>query len=53
MLVTITTFDLLGSVTSAIVVIKTRLKAELVPVAVHGVMGVWGLGLCWNHHNRT
>lgn len=52
MLVTITTFDLLGAVTSGIVAVKTKLKAEWVPVTVHGLMGMWGLTLCWQHHIR-
>lgn len=52
MLVTITTFDLLGAVTSGIVAVKTKLKAEWMPVTVHGFMGMWGLKLCWQHYNR-
>lgn len=50
MLATITAFDILGSATSAIVVAKTKLRAEWMPVAVHGIMGVWGLRLCWNEY---
>lgn len=50
LLVTITTFDVLGSVTSGIVAVRTKLMAELMPVAVHGIMGVWGLRLCWQSY---
>ena len=52
MLVTITTFDVLGAVTSGMVAVKTKLKAEWMPVAVHGIVGVWGMKLCWQHYNR-
>jgi hypothetical protein len=50
MLVTITAFDVLGSATSAIVAVRTKLRAEWIPAAIHGIMGVWGLRLCWNQY---
>jgi hypothetical protein len=53
MLVTITTFDLLGAVTSGIVVFRTQLKAEWMPVIVHCVVGLWGLTICVNRHQSS
>ena len=51
-LVTITTFDVLGAVTSGVVAVKTKLKAERMPITVHGLFGLWGMRLCWQHSNR-
>ena len=52
LLVTITTFDLLGAVTSGMVVARTKLKAEWMPTAVHALVGFWGLSLCVKHFSR-
>lgn len=52
LLVTITTFDLLGAVTSGLVVLRTKLKAEWIPTAVHALVGMWGLTLCVEHFSR-
>lgn len=52
MLVTITAFDILGSATSmhTHAAVRTKLRAEWMPVAIHGFMGVWGLRLCWKEY---
>ena len=50
MLVTFTAFDILGSATSMPAAVRTKLRAEWMPVAIHGFMGVWGLRLCWNQY---
>jgi hypothetical protein len=49
LLVTITTFDLLGAVTSGMVVWRTNLKAEWMPTTVHALVGMWGMTLCVKH----
>jgi hypothetical protein len=53
MLVTVTSYDVLGTLTSFWSFQKYRLKGEWIPIFSHGMFAVWGLGLCWNFSQRT
>jgi hypothetical protein len=53
LLVTVTSYDVLGTMTSFWSFQKYGLKGEWIPIISHGMFGMWGLGLCWNFSQRT
>jgi hypothetical protein len=53
LLVTVTSYDVLGTMTSFWSFQKYGLRGEWIPILSHGMFGLWGLGLCWNFSQRA
>lgn len=43
LILSITVFDILGSFTSFLTFREHNLKAEVLPIISHGIMGIWGI----------